>query len=153
MKITLFWLFCLGIMEHHPNRCSYLLWIPQNSHEDEDRFPVPWPVTKDKAMNIHSNPQFNEGLQRTNIHHTFFCIQKYNFRCPDTLDVSWESMSLFVGQGKSIQRHKANVQLFLAIKRQSRHLRTMDNKSLYIYSLPQHSFTQKGTSVSCHHPM
>jgi hypothetical protein len=45
---------------------------------------IPWPVTKVKAMNIHSIQPFNDDAQRTNIHHTFFYIQKCNFRCPET---------------------------------------------------------------------
>jgi hypothetical protein len=40
-------------------------------------------------------------------------------------------MSLFVGQGKCIQRHKTNVQLYSAMKRQSRYLRAIDNPKFW----------------------
>jgi hypothetical protein len=78
---------------------------------------IPWPVTKVKAMNIHSIQPFNDEPQRTNIHHTFFYILTWHFRCPNTWDDSWEGMSLFVGQGKSIHRYKANVQLYSAMNK------------------------------------
>jgi hypothetical protein len=45
-----------------------------------------------------------------------------------TLEMILEKgMSLFLGQGKSIQTHKANAQLYPATKRHSRYLRKMDN--------------------------
>ena len=82
-------------------------------------------------MNLHSIQPFTDEPQITNIHHVFSYIQTCHFRCPDTWDDYWENMSLFVGQGKSIQRHKPNVQLYSAMKRQSRYLRTIDNPKFW----------------------
>jgi hypothetical protein len=40
-------------------------------------------------------------------------------------------MSLFVGEGKSKQRHKANVKLYSGMKRQSRYLRIIANPKFW----------------------
>jgi len=63
-------------------------------------------------MNIYSIQSFNNGPQRTNIHYSFFYIQKCKFRCPDTWDDSRESMFLFVGQGKKMRNVQKKTELF-----------------------------------------